>query len=44
MTKKGDEENYYKCDYVFNEQRFLINYAKFLLNKLLDKFKKDGEK
>lgn len=39
-----DYINFYKCDYTFDEKKFLINYAKFLLNRLLDKFKKDSVK
>lgn len=39
-----DYINFYKCDYVFNEKKFCLEYAKFLLNKLLNEFKKDGVK
>lgn len=33
--------NYFEDIYIFNEKKFYIDYAKFLLNKLNNKFKKD---
>jgi hypothetical protein len=42
-----DYINFYplkNSDYVFNEHRFFLQYAKFLLNKLLMKFRKQSGK
>jgi hypothetical protein len=39
QLEKAYIENAFEECYVFNEQKFYLDYARFLLNKLMDRLK-----